>query len=264
MLDALKDYGSKEAEMALSSLTRALLPAPDQRPDNEQIEGLPMVEQKILREVSARLGLETEIPSQKDIPAVLDFLSRELSDVVLSRADVQQLQSATFERDIPRSALKEARKPLILISSSAEGLEYAKIVQQQVGYSAFTELWTEKQINIGDLQNLIRNAGRFDFAVFVLTPHDFVRFEGTRASIARTNIAFEAGFFVGKLGADRTFFFTPDTHRNLPSDLAGTVALTYNPDLEPTEGLGPAINSLVHYIQRFGSIGSKGLHWPTT
>jgi predicted nucleotide-binding protein len=212
--------------------------------------------------------LETDIPSKKDIPAVLDFLSRELSDIVLNLADVDQLQKRTFERESSQSqrpALKETRKPLLLISSSLKGLEYAEAVRRQLEYSVLTEMWTEQQFKIGQtaVENLIRNAGRFDFAAFVLTSDDLGWLRGDQESTARTNIAFEAGFFVGRLGSNRTFFLLPESQRpfSFISDLAGVATVTYDPERRPIDvALGPGIHRLVSHIHRFGSVGSKRLH----
>jgi predicted nucleotide-binding protein len=265
MLKALENLEANSAQQALSSLTQALLPVPDKRTDSERIEGLPAIERDILREVCERLRLKTDIPSPSEIPAVLELLSEELSDIVLKQADVGQLQKKTFERESrePSEPVLE-QKPVVLINSSSEGLEYAEGVRQQLQHSASVEMWTENEFFLGRtaIENMIRNAGRFDFAAFVLTRDDVGWLRGERDSTARTSIAFEAGFFVGRLGPNRTFLIMPKIQRSLTfiGDLAGVATITYDPELRPIEqALGPVIHYLVTRIQRFGSVSSKRL-----
>jgi len=262
MLKALENLEASEAQQALSSLAQALLPAPTERTDDERIAGLPDVERNILREVCERLGLPTDKPlSPKELPPVLDLLSRELSDIVLNQADVDQLQKATFERESsePSESVLE-QKPVVLINPSREGLKYAKVVQQELEYSASTVMWSEYEFTDGRIwiENLIRDAGRFDFAVFVLTEEDVGWLRGERD--ARTTVAFQAGFFVGRLGLDRTFFIVPKIGRSFVGDLVGISTLSYDSEQEPIESaLKPVTYRLVSRIKRFGSVSSKRL-----
>lgn len=47
--------------------------------------------------------------------------------------------------------------------------------------------------------------GQFDFAILILTPDDTAVSGGRSKNVARDNVIFELGPFMGALGRDRTF-----------------------------------------------------------
>src|SRR5436309_10196368 len=174
MLKVLEPIDSKQAESALSSLTRALLTTPTEENIEQRLQSLPELQRKILDELSERLQLTGPIPSEKELPAVLDSLSRELSEAVLSKANIDELEARTFQKEPDIIAHREPRKPGVFISCSAEGLPFAQALQRELTYFTSVTLWTESSFQTGGstLETLLRSVSTFDFAVFVLSPGD--------------------------------------------------------------------------------------------
>jgi hypothetical protein len=132
-------------------------------------------------------------------------------------------------------------KPAVFVSSSSEGLAAARELSRQLESSAAVTLWPEGAFHAGQsaVESLTEVANRSDFAVFVLTSEDA---EGspnppTVRPFARSNVAFELGLFVGRLGLSRIFIVMDAAKRvQVPSDLAGTMNIFLSmrnaPDLE--------------------------------
>jgi hypothetical protein len=103
---------------------------------------------------------------------------------------------------------------------------------------------------------------RFDFALLVLTADDLTVSRGTERAVARDNVLFELGLFIGFLGRDRTFMLYDRTKAPvLPSDLAGITAATFAPhasgNLEAS--LGAPSTKIRNVIERLGIRKDKGL-----
>jgi predicted nucleotide-binding protein with TIR-like domain len=79
------------------------------------------------------------------------------------------------------------------------------------------------------IENLITALSRFDFAVLILTPDDFVQCRSTEAFGPRDNIIFELGLFMGRLGRDRTFILQQSgSGLKIPTDLSGVTTSSYD------------------------------------
>jgi len=77
------------------------------------------------------------------------------------------------------------------------------------------------------MESLVKTARSSDFAVLIATADDRTDVRGQSHSVARDNVIFEMGLFIGALGRERTFIVAArDGDLQLPSDLAG---LTYVP-----------------------------------
>lgn len=252
MLDALKDMDPKRAETVLSKLMQTLLPDASEQSQAQQFEALSPIERDILREIGGRLDLAGELPSKAEIPAVLEVLSREVSNVVLSKANVEELQARVFNKDTGVRTARRSR-PRVFISSSYEGLEYTHHLKSWLEVSASIEIWRDEPLV---LERLTREVGRFDFAIFVLTPDDIASFRG-KGNASRDNLAFEIGLFVGRLGSNRTFFVVPKAKAGgtFLRDLAGIPTLEYDPEAAST--LAATSHEIAAQIQRFGPVGSK-------
>jgi hypothetical protein len=134
-------------------------------------------------------------------------------------------------------------KPRIFIGSSTESLKIAECIQSNLDYDSFPEIWTQNifQLSKSSIESLFEELSKIDFAIFVLTPDDVVKIQDDLKAVARDNVIFELGLFMGKLGRDRVFFLIP-RHANihLPTDLLGIEPGTYDanhPNL--TASLGP-------------------------
>jgi predicted nucleotide-binding protein len=224
----------------------------------ERVRSLPALERNVLREVSENLRVSGEVPSTEDVPLILSALIRELSTAALSEADIDNLEARAFEEESTVERPRERAKPRVFISSSAEGLAYARALEGYLEQFAISQIWNEQEFNLGRpiLENLIRTVSKFDFAALVFTEDDYFGIAKARG-FARSNVAFEAGLFVGRLGIQRTFFVAPRASMRQPSDLAGVPVLTYDPQIPSTDTIRPAAYQILKQIQRLGPVGSK-------
>lgn len=122
-------------------------------------------------------------------------------------------------------------KPTIFIGSSVEGLQIADGIETNLQYDCIPNKWPHVfKSGQSNLSNLINAAERADFAAFVFSPDDILIMRNKESSVARDNVIFELGLFMGALGRERTFIFKPDNASNLhlPSDLDGIGHLNYS------------------------------------
>lgn len=81
----------------------------------------------------------------------------------------------------------------------------------------------------------------YDFGIFVFTPSDELHTRGQVKRVARDNVVFELGLFIGKLTRRRPFVVHPRDVLTLPSDLAGITTASYDPSQSNlAAALGPA------------------------
>jgi predicted nucleotide-binding protein len=75
------------------------------------------------------------------------------------------------------------------------------------------------------IDSLINDAKYNDFGIFVFTAEDTTSIRGQRKVLARDNVVFEAGIFMGAMGRERTFIVKEAevTNFQLPGDLDGLV-----------------------------------------
>jgi predicted nucleotide-binding protein len=121
-------------------------------------------------------------------------------------------------------------RPSVFVGSSSEGLKIASAIQILLDSSCEVELWTQGVFGLsqGTLESLLSAIYRFDFAIFVLTADDLTIVRNLGKNVARDNVIFELGIFMGSLGRDRTFMLYDRTNKpDLPSDLAGITATTF-------------------------------------
>ena len=106
-------------------------------------------------------------------------------------------------------------RPSVFIGSSSEGLRIAQAVQVLLDQVCEVEIWSQGVFGLtqGTLESLVLAIEQFDFAVLVLTTDDLTISRGVERPVARDNVLFELGLFVGGLGRDRTFMLYDRTHR---------------------------------------------------
>ncbi len=115
-------------------------------------------------------------------------------------------------------------RPAVFIGSSSEGHDVAKAIQLNLDRDCEVTVWSQGIFGLssGTLESLVEKADEFDFAVLVVTPDDMVQSRGRRQQAPRDNVLLELGFFIGAIGAKRTFLVSERAPRmKLPSDLAG-------------------------------------------
>jgi hypothetical protein len=157
----------------------------------------------------------------------------------------------------------DALNPSVFIGSSSEGLAIAYALQAELDKVCEPVVWSQGVFEptgttMGSLLEMARGA---DFAALVLTPDDPVMTRGAEVRVARDNVVFELGLFLGTLGPRRVFIIQPrDTDLRLPSDLAGVTRLDYRHDrsdrnLQAT--IGPAANRIRNAIASEGPRGER-------
>jgi predicted nucleotide-binding protein len=134
-------------------------------------------------------------------------------------------------REDPNEQTSIDPRPSVFIGSSAEGLKIARKLKQLLSKDLRIEIWDEGHtfgLGQATLESLEAAVVKYDFGLFVFTPDDKLRSRGKVKPVARDNVLFELGLFVGKLTRRRAFVIRPTGQAiALPSDLAGITTATY-------------------------------------
>lgn len=157
----------------------------------------------------------------------------------------------------------QAGRPRVFIASSVEGLPIAEALQVDLQFFADVTIWEQGVFHPsqGSLSALDEIAGQSDFAIAVLTPDDMTTRRGQTHAVPRDNVIFELGFFMGRLGIDRTFMVSSRNQPpTLPSDLLGVTTVTYaeRADNNLEAEVGPASIQIRQAIQEV--IAAEGVN----
>ena len=139
----------------------------------------------------------------------------------------------------------KSNRPRLLIGSSTEGRRVANVIQGILLDEIDTVIWHEGvgELGAAPIEALDRAADESSFAALVITSGDVLAMKGERRTVARDNLLFEAGLFMGRLGRDRLFVVCPwDSGIHLPSNLLGLTMAHYPAESEDglQVALGPA------------------------
>lgn len=126
----------------------------------------------------------------------------------------------------------QAREKLrVFVLSSVEALPIARALQNAFEFDPFTVIvWTDGVFKVSSypLDSLEEQLDESDFAIAVAAADDVTISRNTAWPAPRDNVTFELGFFMGRLGRERTFLLEPRGEEiKLPSDLAGLTTLSY-------------------------------------
>lgn len=123
-------------------------------------------------------------------------------------------------------------KPRIFIGSSREGYSAALQIKNRLSSFAECQIWDEGffEPNRSTFEMLSQYSVLFDFAIIVASGDDLQLKRDSLEVIARDNIIFEFGLYVGKLGRRRAFMIK-ERSIDLPSDLYGITIPTYKTDV---------------------------------
>jgi predicted nucleotide-binding protein len=143
-----------------------------------------------------------------------------------------------------RDEMSVATRPRIFIGSSTEGLPVANQIQASLQYEFETAVWNQGTVfglGTATLEALESAVLSYDFGIFVFTPDDEVHMRNQTKQIARDNVIFELGLFIGKLTRRRAFVVQPRGALALPSDLSGITTASYDPNHSNlSAAVGPA------------------------
>jgi len=151
-------------------------------------------------------------------------------------------------------------KASLFIASSVEGLSVAEAINLNLDHDVHTTLWRAGTFKIGSaaLDDLVKKSSAVDFAVFVFTPDDVSTIRKQEALVARDNVVFELGLFIGALGKDRCYVVKPrGVAMHLPSDLLGVMTADYaasRPDDDVASSLNAACKLIKDRIRELGAI----------
>ncbi len=123
------------------------------------------------------------------------------------------------------------KKPKVFIASSTEGLKIAEYLQAGLDTVTESTIWSQGFFGLtgGYLENLVKSASQYDYAIMILTPDDLITKKGQTENSPRDNVIFELGLFMGSIGRDHTFIVKcRDDKLDLPSDLDGVVRAEFN------------------------------------
>lgn len=141
-----------------------------------------------------------------------------------------------------------AKNYRVFVGSSTEGLPAANQLQSLLQYEYQVEVWNQGTVfglGTSTLEGLEAAVLAYDFGIFVFTPVDQLHSRGEVKQVARDNVIFELGLFIGKLTRKRAFVVHPRDGLTMPSDLAGITTASYD-SLQPNlaASLGPACQAI--------------------
>ena len=161
-------------------------------------------------------------------------------------------------------------KPAVFIASSVEGLKVADALNVNLDHDAQCTVWRTGTFKLGSdgLGDLVKKTSSMDFAIFCFTPDDVTEMRDKTMPVARDNVIFELGLFIGALGKDRCYVVRPrgvDMH--MPSDLAGVTTADYvadRPDGDTASALNAACTQIKGRIAELGPLPKLALGKPRT
>jgi hypothetical protein len=145
--------------------------------------------------------------------------------------------------------------PQIFIASSVEGRPIAEALQANLEYNARCTVWDQAfTLSVSTIDRLLLYCVENDFAIFVFSKDDVALIREKQYPVARDNVVFEAGLFMGMHGKDSAFVVVPrDTPQlHIPTDLLGWTMANYDADrakIESRAALGFATTEIKKAIE---------------
>lgn len=146
--------------------------------------------------------------------------------------------------------------PEVFIGSSTEGLAYAESIQDHLENVADSYIWNQDIFKPSNyfLESLEKQIRKTDFAIFIYSPDDELISRSVSYKVARDNIIFEIGFFIGALGRERVFIIRPEAPKDLklPTDFEGIVYEKFRKRDNVHASLGPCSRRIKSLIKEMG------------
>jgi len=148
-------------------------------------------------------------------------------------------------------------RPRVFIGSSKESVGIAYAIQTNLENIAEISVWDQDIFALSEdnLKSLIKKIESYDAGIFVLAPDDKVSIRRKSYKVARDNVIFELGLFIGKHGIDKVFFVAPKVEQemHIPTDLAGIIYAHYDnqrTDDNLIAALNPACQKIRRHLQK--------------
>lgn len=154
-------------------------------------------------------------------------------------------------------------KPRLFIGSSVEGRSVAYAIQQNLRHDAEATVWDQGVFELSNtnIESLMAALDDNDFGAFVFSPDDLVHMRQSTKSVARDNVLFEFGLFIGRLGRERVFFVIPqDSDLHIPTDLLGVTPGKYESsrgDSNMQAATGAVSNDIRLQIKKLGCVPGR-------
>lgn len=189
--------------------------------------------------------LKIYLSNMKKVDGISELFNLTLSGQIRTNKNINQ----------PLLSTKMNTKIRVFIGSSVEGLKVAQSIQAELARDYEVEIWDQGTVfGLGSatLEALEKAVERYQFGIFVFTPDDELLKRGESKPVARDNVLFELGLFIGKLTRFRAFIVHPQGNIiSLPTDLAGITTATYNSHSGNIRAsLGPACVSIRSAIEQ--------------
>ena len=150
-------------------------------------------------------------------------------------------------------------KPRIFIGSSWESLPIAKKVEGYLLDKCECVLWPNAfSKNKSNLDSLIFQTKVADFSILIAMPEDMLHERGVKYKVARDNVVFEFGLFLGAGGIDDSFLVAEESI-DLPSDLDGITISKFSKDDTKYNALQNVCSDLLKEIEKTSTISHLGL-----
>lgn len=121
-------------------------------------------------------------------------------------------------------------KVRVIIFSSAESLDLAKLIQQNLHYGKYlVQVWTDSFFKLSSscISNFEEINFIYDFAVIICSDDDRIRKRGKKGSEIRDNILLELGMCISAFSLDRVII-VENANISLPTDLNGITSIPYS------------------------------------
>lgn len=194
-------------------------------------------------------------------PTVALKVSPEILDqIAIVQPRVYRLIAAELaSRLLQRNSLIRPRnpRPRVFFISSSESLPVAKAIRHGLNYTdADSLIWSDEDMfppGSYPLEVLEREVDQADFGVAIAHTDDIVQSRRQTSAAPRDNVIFELGFFMSRLGRDRTLLLVPQMSADLklPSDFKGMIPIMY-PPLTGTSGEipGRVLHSSIYKLEQ--------------
>lgn len=139
-------------------------------------------------------------------------------------------------------------KPRIFIGSSAKSLSISHQVGNLLADVGDCVVWSNAFTqNKSNLDSLIRQTKIADFSVLIATKDDILLKKDEIHDVARDNVIFEFGLFLGSTGTNRSYMLVEEGI-NLPTDLDGITLSTFTLETGKYNSLETRCNEIKQFF----------------